>query len=450
MKAIDESVTGQLARLASTLQFDALPADVIGMAKLCIADWIAVTTLGASEPLASILVDEAIERGAHGQCSLPGRHEQLGLIDAALINGAASHALDYDDGSAAMGGHATVAVASAVLPLAEFRRASGRDAIAAFVAGYEMACRIGLLATPQHYAQGFHPTGTVGTLGAAGAAANLLGLDADTTAVALGIASTQAAGLIANFGTMSKPLHPGRAAANGVLSARLAARGFTARPDSLEIPYGFVRAHNGVPAIDEALATPAAGFHILNNVFKFHAACGGTHGVVESARELRQRGIQPHAVKKIRARVNPKFIRICNIAEPRTGLELKFSYRAMIAAALLGLDTASPALYSDATACDPALIAIRDKVEIEFTEDMSESHSELIIDTQDGTTASAQFNTRSQIGSPTLKPRVAEKFLSLTSSVLGAGQAQQLQQQIARLEDVADIGALLRLATPRP
>src|SRR5262249_14371887 len=153
--------------------------------------------------------------------------------------GAAAHALDYDDVNVAIPGHPSVAILPGLLALAERQRASGRDVSTAFVAGYETACRIGIALLPGHYHLGFHATGTIGSLGAAAACARLLGLSAMARAAALGIAATQAAGLKAQFGTMCKPFHAGKAAQNGLLAARLAARGFTSRDDILECAQGF-------------------------------------------------------------------------------------------------------------------------------------------------------------------------------------------------------------------
>src|SRR5208282_5374636 len=170
----------------------------------------------------------------------------------------------------------------------------GREVVAAFVAGYEIACRIGMALRPGHYNLGFHSTATVGSFGAAAACARLLGLDAETTATALGIAGTQAAGLKSQFGTMCKPLHAGKAAYHGLLAARLAARGFTARPDILECAQGFARTHSPDFNPERALATPPGGFHLRNNLFKYHAACYLTHAPIETARKLRaQHGVTP-------------------------------------------------------------------------------------------------------------------------------------------------------------
>ncbi len=170
---------------------------------------------------------------------------RLPPLAAALVNGSASHALDFDDVNMAMPGHPSVAILPGLLALAEERGASGAEILAAFVAGYELQCRLGRTIAPGHYdGLGFHATATVGSFGAAAACAHLLGLDAAATATALGIAATQAAGLKSMFGTMCKPLHAGKAASNGLLAAKLASRGFTSRADALECAQGFARTHS--------------------------------------------------------------------------------------------------------------------------------------------------------------------------------------------------------------
>src|SRR3954462_339132 len=224
-------LTRTLAAQASAVTYDALPEPVRAWARQCVLDYYGVALAGADDPLAKILLDELAEAGGAAQAGLIGHAARLPALSAALVNGAIGHALDYDDVNLAMPGHPSVAILPGLLALAEQRRSSGRDVIAAFVAGYETACRIGSAMAPGHYDLGFHATGTVGCLGAAAACARPLGLDAEATAQALGIAGTQAAGLKSQFGTMCKPFHAGKASHNGLLAARLTARGLSSRPD---------------------------------------------------------------------------------------------------------------------------------------------------------------------------------------------------------------------------
>src|SRR5256714_6035743 len=211
-------LTRTLAAQACAVTDAALPEPVRALARQCVLDYYGVALAGADDPLATILLDELVEAGGATQASVIGHKARLPALSAALVNGAIGHALGYDDVNLAMPGHPSVAILPALLALAEQRRSSGREVIAAFVAGYEAACRIGSALRPGHYNLGFHATGTVGAFGAAAACAYLLGLDTEATARALGIAGTQAAGLKSQFGTICKPFHSGKSSHNGPLS----------------------------------------------------------------------------------------------------------------------------------------------------------------------------------------------------------------------------------------
>ncbi|MBL6618402.1 MAG: MmgE/PrpD family protein, partial [Reyranella sp.] len=298
-------VTAEIARRAAVLAWNDLPADLVERTKQCLLDWFAVTVPGAHEELTDILVREALEDGAKGQASLVGRTEKVLPSTATLINGAASHALDYDDVNFSMGGHPTVTVVPALLALGEQIKASGRLFIESFVAGYETSGRVGRLVSPSHYQKGFHVTGTVGSFSATAAAGRMLGLSDKQLAVAFGIAATQAAGLKSNFGTMCKPLHAGTASEHGLRAARLAAKGFTARGDSLECDQGFASSQSDHLNADAALGEPPQGWHLRNNLFKYHAACYLTHAPIECAKEIRLKSnFPPERVKKILLRID--------------------------------------------------------------------------------------------------------------------------------------------------
>src|SRR5438128_10286829 len=285
-------LTRALAAKASAVTYDALPEPARALARQCVLDYYGVALAGADDELVAILLAELDEAGGIEQASVIGHKQRLPALSAALVNGAAGHALDYDDVNLAMPGHPSVAILPGLLALAEQRRSSGREVIAAFVAGYETACRIGMALRPGHYNLGFHATGTVGCFGAAAACARLLGLDAEATAQALGIAGTQASGLKPQFGTMCKPFHAGKASQNGLLAARLATRGFSSRPDLVECEQGFALTHGPDFRPEAALAAPPNGFYLFANLFKYHAACYLTHGPIECARSIREQAVR--------------------------------------------------------------------------------------------------------------------------------------------------------------
>jgi 2-methylcitrate dehydratase PrpD len=446
----DLPVTAELTRRLATTDYDALPEDIRTVACQCVLDFVAVTLAGASETLAGLVRDEALEEGATPIASLIGHPARVSPQQAALINGAASHALDYDDVNPAMNGHPTVAILPALVALAEARGANGRELLAAFVAGYETACRIGALVLPGHYARGFHATATLGSFGAAAACAHLLGLNAETTATALGIAGTQAAGLKSMFGTMCKPLHAGLAARNGLMAAKLAARGFSSRADVLECPQGFAATHGPDFHPQAALADTPIGFHLRNNLFKYHAACYLTHAPIECARALRDdHAIAPDAVRTAELRVDSGASTVCHILAPKTGLEAKFSLRLTTAFALAGIDTGRPDTYSERLTNDPAITGLRDKIVVDFVPGWPSTLAELRVALFDGRTVTTRFDSGLPASDLAAQGRrLAAKFFSLADPVLGRARAEQIAQAIRAFDRLERVSDLTRLCVP--
>jgi len=440
------AVTAELAKRATALAWRDFPDDLIERTKQCLLDWFAVTVAGAQEELTDILVREAIEDGANGTASLVGRGETTLPSMATLINGAASHALDYDDVNFAMHGHPTVTVVPALLALGEQRKASGRLFVESFVAGYETAGRIGRLVEPSHYDKGFHATATVGSFSATAAAGRMLGLSDTQLAVAFGIAATQAAGLKSNFGTMCKPLHAGTASEHGLRAARLAAKGFTARGDSLECDQGFASSQSNHLNTDSALGEPPSGWHLRNNLFKYHAACYMTHAPIECAKEIRLKSnFPPERVKKIVLRLDAAADKVCNIPNQTTGLEAKFSLRQTVAMALTGVNTASLESYNAAITQEPRIKALRDKVAIDFKTEWPHAVAEMAIHLDDGTTLEARHDSGIPWADVAKQRRALEtKFDSLVTPVLGAAGAKRLHDAIDRIDTLADVGDLAR------
>jgi 2-methylcitrate dehydratase PrpD len=440
-------LTRALAERAIALRYDELPAPVRDLAEQCILDYLGVAIAGSQDPLVRILLDEMAEAGGSPQSSIIGHSVRLPVVSAALVNGSAAHALDYDDVNMAMPGHPSVPILPGLLALAELKESSGTEVITAFVAGYETACRIGAALQPGHYNLGFHSTGTVGCFGAAAACARLLGLDAEATAMALGIAGTQAAGLKSQFGTMCKPFHAGKAAQNGLLAARLARRGFSSRTDIVECVQGFALTHGPDFAPKAALAPPEAGFHLLANLFKYHAACYFTHAPIECARRLCvEHRLTPDMIAAIILRLDGSCDRVCNIPIPVDGLQSKFSLRQTVAMALAGIDTASLDVYSAENTCDAALIGLRERVRFDWQHNWPQTLCELELELFDG----RRLSTRHDAGIPAADiaeqgARLAAKFDVLVAPVLGASRARELREMISGLDNVADIRGLTRL-----
>ncbi len=407
-----------------------------------------MTIAGSREPLVRILAEEAAEQGGHAQATLVGSGGRVSTRQAALVNGAAGHALDYDDVQLTLGGHPSVPVFPALLALAEWRGDPGSDLLTAFVAGFETECRIGATVMPGHYGVGFHTTATVGTFGAAAACAHLLRLDATAWRHALGIAGTEAAGLKSMFGTMCKPLHAGRAAEAGLLAASLAARGFTSNTDALECPQGFAATHTDTYRPERALADPTA-FQIRSVLFKFHAACFGTHAGIEAALRLRERhSIAPERVRAVRLRVPPGHLAMCNIQEPRTGLEGKFSLRFTTALALAGRDT-SDAAFTDAAVHEREVVALRDRVTVEPEQGLSSGCTRVALELDDGSTYEELVDMEQPESDLDRQQRRLEtKFRALAGPVVGAERADELSRAARGAAAAPSMAAVAALTAP--
>jgi 2-methylcitrate dehydratase PrpD len=442
------NLTRTLATRATETRYDALPSEVRRGARQCVLDFFAVALAGAAEPLVRILLDDALAEGGAATTTVIGHTERLSPLAAALVNGAASHALDYDDVNLAMPGHPTVAVLPGLLALAEQKHASGRALIEAFVAGYEAQCRIGASMKPGHYNLGFHATGTIGSFGAAAACARLLGLDAAGIARALGIAGTEAAGLKSMFGTMCKPFHAGKAAENGLRAARLAGRGFTTREDAIECVQGFAATHGPDFAPNAALAEPPHRFYLRANLFKYHAACYLTHASIENAARLRrEHAIRPVDVERVTIRMDRSCDRVCNIAEPSDGLQTKFSVRHTAAMALAGVDTAGLASYGEATANAPELVALRQRIAIDFQQGWPEALSEMVVELRDGRRLEARHDAGVPAGDlDAQEGKLLAKFDVLVTPVLGPERTRRLRELALHLDELGDVTELLRAA----
>jgi 2-methylcitrate dehydratase PrpD len=444
-----ESVTRALVEAVRGIRYEEIPEEACQAAHHCLLDFLGVALAGSSEPLTNILVAEIVRGEAGTEAGIIGRKERATRLTAALVNGAAAHALDFDDTHTTMMGHPSVPVLPALLALAETEGADGRALLAALVAGVELECRLGAQLGGGHYVAGFHATGTVGTFGAAAACAHLLGLEPEGWLHALGLAGTQAAGLKSGFGTMAKPFHAGRAASAGLLSALLARGGFTAQPAILEVPQGFLATHAGAEPSVEVLEHHAGRFWIRDTLFKFHAACHLTHAAIEAASQLCERhGLDPEKIRAVEVRVAPPLLDVCNIEQPTTGLEGKFSLRATTALALLGEDTTDLATYSEAKMAEPHLVALRDRVRVVPTEGMGPMEARVRIETN-----GQKGEAEADIGMPAADldfqgDRLRRKFLALAAPVLGEGRATELADAASSAQQIDSVAELLRLARP--
>jgi 2-methylcitrate dehydratase PrpD len=447
MLAASQSLTADLAERSSSISFESLPGDVVEIARQGLLDWFAVTLGGCREDAPQLL--DRLLPSAAGEADLMatvvGRRALAHPLTAALINGTASHRLDFDDVNVALVGHASVAVTAAVLALAEQLDVSGEQLAVGYVAGYETTCRLAASLGPEPYLRGLHTTGAFGCFGAAAGCSRLLELNAAETATALGIAASLACGVKANIGTMTKSLHAGRSCEGGLLAATLAAEGFTANPAAIEAPQGFADVIasqvDSAPPID-----PADGWFLRSNVFKYHAACFMTHSTIDGVRHLRETSdLEVEDVLAIRLHVSDLELGACAIEQPTTALEVKFSIAHLAAMALLGRSTSR---ITDADACDPAIARVRSRVTL--VPDAAPGPATLV---EIALTNGESLDTAIDVSAPATDlsvqhDRLIEKFYELAVPVLGRTRAVQLSRAVAGTDEKMPIRELMALARP--
>lgn len=336
-------ITKLLAKSVNDLSYDDVSDDALHWAKLGVLDTLGVTLAGVVEPCTQKIARVvAVESGGadDGPSLLFGFGRRTSPLNAALVNGVGAHALDFDDCNNTLGGHPSAPVLPGLFALGEARGASGRDVILAYLAGFEVETALGRVLHSHHYAKGWHPTATLGVFGAGAAAAKLIGLDEEGLATTLALCASFASGVKANFGTMTKPLHVGHCARNGVMAALLAEQDFTANDGVFEHPQGFLDVYNGAGNYDESklLDGWANPFNIFRPglAIKQHPCCGSTHSSIDTMLALRvQHGLTPDNVAKILTQTHPHRLAHTNRPDPKTGLDAKFSVQYVVSRALM-------------------------------------------------------------------------------------------------------------------
>jgi 2-methylcitrate dehydratase PrpD len=433
--------TQRLVELGRRVRLAEVSAEALLVAKHCVLDWLGVTLAGAREPLVRIVYEQLCRPDGGSDATLLGFGRRSSLAAAALLHGTAAHALDYDDTHWTLQGHPTAPVLGALWGLAERDRASGAALLTALIAGIEVECRLGEWLNPDHYKRGFHATGTLGTFGAAAAACHLLKQDERTWLHAFGLAGTQAAGLKSAFGTMAKPLHAGRAAQTGLMSALLAASGFEGNPAILETEQGFGATHGVLAASD---ATPE-GFAIVDTLFKYHAACHLTHATIDGLQALKRvQSLAADAIQRVELSVDETCLGVCAIENPESGMQAKFSLKATAAMAIFGDATDDPRAFDDARVTSPEMRSLMERVHV-GVEPMAATATQVRVFLNDGQV----LETRRDTGIPERDlvkqtERLTAKFLRLAP--VSQAAAGEVIERVLNLEREADVcGIVVRL-----
>ncbi|MFW8566367.1 MmgE/PrpD family protein [Orrella sp. 11846] len=403
--------------------------------------------VGASQHEAAVAALAAVNTlQPSPQATILGRTEKVDIGSAALINGITSHTFDFDDTHLKTIIHPAGPVCSALVSLAELTGASGRQIIDSLVIGIDVSCRIGNMIYPDHYDRGWHITGTTGVLGAAAACARLLGLDVKQTTMALGIAASQPVGLREQFGTMTKPFHPGAAAQSGLMSALFAKSGFTASGRALEAPRGFAQVISTKYDWNEITDQLGERFEISFNSYKPFACGIVIHPSIDACVQLREKGVTPENLARIDLKVHPLVLELTGKKEPKDGLEGKFSVYHGCAAGLI-FGRASEDEYADEIVNRADVVGVRNKVTAVIDNNMDEASVDATATLVDGSTV--HIFVEHAIGSlqrPMTGKDLENKFHGMTDGILGAEQTSDLISACWNLSKSANIGKVTELS----
>ncbi len=382
------------------------------------------------------------------QARLLGRSERVDIASAALINGISSHTWDFDDTHLKTIIHPAGPVAPAVLALCEQRGLSGRQLIDALVLGIEVSCRVGNAVYPDHYDRGWHITGTTGMLGSAAACSRLLGLDVAHTQMALGIAASQPIGLREQFGTMSKPFHPGGAARVGLMSALMARHGYTASKRALEAPRGLLQVFSDKTDWSEITEGLGTRWEAALNTYKPFACGIVIHPAIDGCVQLaRAHGLKAADIAKVSLKVHSLVLELTGNKTPADGLQSKFSVYHSCAVGLL-YGQAGEHEYTDEVVNRPEVLALRAKVEATFDDRIDEASADLTIHTTDG--RALHLFVEHAIGSverPMSNEQLRGKFVGQAEPVLGAAKAARAWELSMDIAQQASLRDLLAAAT---
>ncbi|MGH7391925.1 MAG: MmgE/PrpD family protein [Candidatus Rokuibacteriota bacterium] len=450
------SSSARLAEFVVKSTLDDCPPEALARVRRAALDSLGVMLAGAREPVARIVREVARAEGGVPLCTVVGSSLRTAPGWAALANGAAGHAHDFDDTSFALLGHPSVPLLAALLATGEAEMADGRTVALAYVLGFEVSAAIGAAINPAHYTRGWHATISVGTLGCAAAAARVLGLDVVQTAHVLGLAASLASGLKENFGSMTKPYHAGQAALNGVRAAQLARQGLTASGRALDGPQGYLAAM-AEPAAAAAYAAALEGlgrrWHVVETgvAVKPYPSCALTHSAIDALVELRhEHRIRPEQVAAVEVAVNRVTPTVLVHARPATALERKFSMPYCAAAALAEgrVDFAS---FEDGEVRDPAVRGLMGRVSMVVDAGLGErledhAWSRVTVRLADGRVlACPPRGAAGHPDRPLSDEALREKFLACAAPAIGRGEAEGVAEQVRHLDEMPDI----RLLTSR-
>jgi len=458
--ANEAMLTTRLAKKICAFQPELMTERALGAARMAIIDTIGCALAGIPEPCVQILLKTPGVADAPGPVLLFGTSHRTSALDAALINGTAAHALDYDDVSGVLGGHHSAPVTAPVFALGEELKVSGRRALAAYIIGVETEVRLSRAVNFHHYDKGWHPTATLGVFGSAAAASHLLGLDVEHTAKALALAASFACGIKANFGTMTKPLHVGHIARDGLFAALIAARGFESNPAALEHKQGWLEVFNGRGTYwpERMFESWGAPWEIesAQNGLKQFPCCGSTHPAIAMMLALvGEEGVKADAVERIEILAHRRRLPHTDNPDPRTPLAAKFSIQYVTARALADGAVRIRDFEGNAV-MEERVRRLLPRITTGPHPDMPDDGpkqfgAEVVVTMKDGRRLARRIDDLVCRGgdNPMSSEELFAKFEDCAGRSLAHDQIAPLFERLETLDTVADLGQVTRLLEPR-
>jgi 2-methylcitrate dehydratase PrpD len=444
------SITEKLAEAVVEMSYESLPTEVVSEAKRCLIDWVGVTLWAADSPTARVISALVEELGGREQASIIPSGMKTTVLNASLVNGSVSHVLDFDDVHSEAIIHTSAVLAPAALAGGEWKKRGGKEVLSAFVAGFETATRVSFAAGkgPHQLDRGWHPTSTLGRIGAAVCFGKLLNLDPRQMAMALGIAATQAGGLRRVFGTMAKHFHAGKAAYDGILAALLAAKGLTAPVDILEGEDGLCQVLSGKFEEIQILDGWGERFEILRNSLKPYPACYQTHAVINACMDIyNEHRLTASEVEEVVCEVNPIAPEVAGLEDPKTGSEAKFSLSYCAARGLMGDVSLGKFVPEEIGKEDVQRLMKR--VQIKTNPSFNVENATVELKTRDGRKIGSRiYELKGGPSRPMADEELDTKFVDLASPVFkNDDKVRNALRTLRTLEGLEDVSQLLTCLT---
>jgi len=440
-------VTRILARYIVNGHFADIPGPVRKEAARTLLNWVGCALGGSRTDAVGIAISALSPFFGAAQATVLGRKERVDVFNAALLNGIASHILDYDDTHLRTVIHPAGPVVSAILALSEYQPVSGSDFLNAIVLGIETECRIGNAVYPAHYDIGWHITGTAGVFGAAAAAGKILGLSEQRMTWALSIAATQPVGLREMFGSMTKSFHPGRAAQNGLTAAFLASKSFTSSEQGIEAKSGWANVTSTARNYAEITDKLGQTYEVSVNTYKPFACGIVIHPTIDGCIQLRnQYKLTADQIRSIELRVHPLVLELTGKKTPQSGLEGKFSvYHAAAVAIVEG--AAGEQQFTDRAVRNPIIMALRDRVSTTIDASIAEDQVRIKVTLTDGRTLDKYIeHAVGSVKNPMSDADLERKFAGLADGVIPADQAKRVMELCWSIASLPEAGALAKAA----